>query len=85
MNAYTEPQLQRYVEENLEREGHKWFDGPPGYHWWCEPQHQLKLLGAQVACEVGVIDILASVNRRPLIIELKAKQAEDAVNGQVAR
>lgn len=85
MRAYTEPQLQAYVAENLEREGHKWFDGPPGARWWCEPQHELRLLGTEVQCAAGRIDILASLNRRPLIIELKARRAEDAVNGQVAR
>jgi hypothetical protein len=46
---------------------------------------RFKVIGRQVACANGIIDILGVAGFTPVIVELKAEQATEKVAGQVLR
>jgi RecB family endonuclease NucS len=75
VRPYTEAQLQAYVERHLE----------DGLSQWCPSLQNVKLLGSQVRCETGIIDVLGVISNRPLVIELKAVTTTAKVVEQVMR
>lgn len=79
--TYTEAQLQAYVEAYLERDFRDWCDIFGAY----PPRGDVRLIGSQVPCVSGIIDILATVKNTPMVIELKAVPVTERVIGQVMR
>lgn len=75
MNAYLESELQSYTERHIERDFARWLP-------FLKP---FRMLGSQVQCANGFIDILGVSGYRPVIVELKAELATEKVVGQVLR
>lgn len=75
MNVYLEGELQSYTERHIERD----------FTRWLPLLKPFRLLGAQVQCANGFIDILGVSGYRPVIVELKAELATEKVVGQVLR
>jgi hypothetical protein len=49
------------------------------------PKHPVTILGRQVPCRHGIIDLLAYLGRVLFVIEFKAVKADDKVAGQLER
>lgn len=75
LNTYRESDLQSYIENRIERD----------FTEWLPLFGQFRLLGTQVPCVFGIMDILGACNNRPVVVELKAEPASERVVGQVLR
>lgn len=73
---FSESDLQAYVERCFVEELPRWLP---------LPARDVRLLGAQVPCATGRIDLLGALNYQPVIVELKAETASEKVSGQLQR
>lgn len=75
MNTFLEADLQAYVERNFTQLT-SW-----GLPFALTP----RLLGRQVPCANGIIDVLGVLGHLPVIVELKAVTVTEKVAGQILR
>lgn len=75
MNPYREADLQTYVERNFMQLA----------TWGLPCAFPVRLLGAQVPCANGIIDVLGVLGYLPVIVELKAVTVTEKVAGQILR
>lgn len=80
MADFTEKQLEDWLVTNWRAEHNRaLFPHLP------KQARDVELIGRQVHCQYGIIDLLAFVGRTFLVVELKAEQADERVVEQVTR
>jgi Holliday junction resolvase-like predicted endonuclease len=77
MADFTEKQLEDWLVDNWQQASKR------ALFPYLPPSYDIELIGRQVFCSVGIIDLLAFTGRTFLVIELKAVTADEKAVEQV--